>query len=388
MKYYNCHAHAFNMQYVPDRFLKVQLNDRLANFVHWILSHKVSAKLFFLLAKVFVRNGTTAKTIAFLAIGVKKTQEMVFLDLLSNYPIGDDVKFIILPIDFTHMGAGPLAIPYAQQLEDLFEVKMKYPNKCFPFVAIDPRSGTSVENRDFVKRYMDRGFSGIKLYPALGYFAFDEGMYDLYVYAQEMEVPLMTHCSTGGINYVGDSAPTSFIRPKAFPPLNEKNYVFEQKGRKMSVYCDQFNDPEHFKEVLAIFPNLKICFAHLGINSANKMSKIRKDRDVPAQEWYKVIMSLMKEYKNVYTDISYTIAYPGFCLWFKEEYAVYTGDIKDRILFGTDFFMTVQEEKGNDNEIFTTVIKELGIPLFTKLSNENVTKYLNWKGLKTKSLID
>jgi len=53
-------------------------------------------------------------------------------------------------------------------LEDLFELKLKYPSQCFPFVAIDPRSGTAIENRDFVKRYMDRGFSGIKLYPALG----------------------------------------------------------------------------------------------------------------------------------------------------------------------------------------------------------------------------
>jgi len=149
----------------------------------------------------------------------------------------------------------------------------------------------------------------------------------------------------------------------------------------MRVYCDQFNDPNHFDEVLAIFPRLKMCFAHLGLNAANKMNPQRTDRDVPALEWYYKIIELMGKYKQVYTDISYSAAYPGFCKWFKDEFAKFPEDIKDRVMFGTDFFMTVQEEKGNDKDIFDTVISELGIPLFTKLANENVTRYLTWKGL-------
>ena len=85
----------------------------------------------------------------------------------------------------------------------------------------------------------------------------------------------------------------------------------------------------------------------------------------------------MDEYKNVYTDISYSVAYPGFCDWFKKEFDTYSADMQDRVLFGTDFFMTVQEDKGKDKEIFDTVIKGLGIPLFRKLSGENVERYLN-----------
>jgi len=378
MKYFNAHAHTFNMQDVPDGFLKVKLPDRFANFVHWILSHDVSSKIFFWVANKLIRKGTTAKAIAFLAIGVKKTQDMVFVDLLANYPTGDDVKCIILPLDFTHMGAGPLRVPYAQQLEDLFEVQMKYPNQCFPFVAIDPRSGTSGENRDFVKRYIDRGFSGIKIYPALGYFAFDEAMFDVYKYAQENNIPLMTHCSSGGINYVGDTAPQSFVKPKPFPPLNPDDYYFPQKeGQKMSDYCDQFNDPTHFREVLQTFPQLKMCFAHMGLSGRNKIGPKRPEKNQPLFQWYKIIKELMDEYKNVYTDISYSVAYPGFCDWFKKEFDTYSADMQDRVLFGTDFFMTVQEDKGKDKEIFDTVIKELGIPLFRKLSGENVERYLN-----------
>lgn len=376
MKYYNCHAHTFNMRYVPDNFLQVQLNDRVANMAHWVLQQPVLSRMVLWLAKKLVRKGTTAKTIAFLTIGIKKTQDMVFEDLLSNYPSGDEVRYIILPLDFTYMGAGALQISYQQQLEDLFEVKLKYPNQCFPFVAIDPRKGTAIENRDFVKKYIDRGFSGIKLYPALGYFGFDERMKEVYTYAEQMNIPLMTHCSSGGINYVGKTAPIDFVNPKPFSKIDGKSYVFPQNGKKIDLYCDQFNDPNNFREVFAVFPNLKICFAHIGLNSKNKFGPKRNASEVPLLEWYETIIDLMTHFPNVYTDISYSVAYPHFCDWFLQQYQTLSPGLQNRILFGTDFFMTVQEEHGNDNEILKEVLAKIPISLFSKLANQNVIQYL------------
>jgi len=377
MKYYNSHAHIFNMQYVPENFLRVQLNDRLANIVHWLLQQKVLSDIVLWTAKKLIRKGTSAKTIAFLMIGIKKTQDMVFEDLLKNYPAGDEVKCIILPIDFTYMGAGNLNISYEQQLQDLFEVKMKYPNQCFPFVAIDPRKGTATENRDFVKHYIEKGFSGIKLYPALGYFGFDERLWDVYTYAEQNKIPIMTHASTGGINYVGKIAPVDFVYPKAFYKIDEKKpYEFPQGEKKIADYCDQFNDPDNFREVLINFPELKICFAHIGLNAKNKIGKEKPDPNYPLFKWYETIKELMETYDNVYTDISYSVAYPGFFTWFLQLYNDFPPSLQDRILFGTDYFMTVMEEHGNDNEIFAESLRQLTPELFTKLALTNVERYL------------
>ena len=84
MKYFNCHAHVFNNHYVPENFLRVQLNPRLANAAHWVLNTRYLSTALLWVLKKFIRKGTAAKMVAFLAIGLKKTQDMVFEDLLST----------------------------------------------------------------------------------------------------------------------------------------------------------------------------------------------------------------------------------------------------------------------------------------------------------------
>ena len=375
MRYINCHAHTFNMRYVPDKFLKVHFNERIAEIVHQLLNARfISGPLIWLL-KQFIRKGTSAKMLAFLTIGIKKTQDMVFDDLRSNYLSEDDVPFIILPLDFTFMGAGELNIPYEQQLEDLFELKLKYPNHCLPFVAIDPRRGTATENKQFVESYIKRGFAGIKLYPALGYFAFDPGLKEVFQYAEINNIPLLTHCSSGGINYVGDSPTNEMINPQPFNRIDGRSYSFPQNGKEMSLYCDQFNNPTYFEEALIEFPKLKICFAHFGLNASNQFNK-NKDHDVPRLEWFTKILELMQTYKNVYTDISYSIAYIGFINWFLIHYNSWPADIQNRIMFGTDYYMTIQEEYGNDNEIMASIKREMPLPVFQHLAYDNVLAFL------------
>ena len=371
MKYFNCHTHTFNMHYVPDRFLSLHVPPRLAHALHWILSKSWLANPLLRLSKFFVK-GTNAKMIAFLKIGLKKTQDMVFADLCSNYPENHDVKFIVLPLDFTYMGAGNLRIPYEQQLDDLFELKLRHPDKCYPFVAIDPRRGTAPANRAFVQRYINKGFSGIKLYPALGFFPFQKGLEEVYAYAQEYQVPIMTHCSSGGVNYAEKNAPDIFINPEPFHKIEGKEYCFPQKHPylKMKDYCDQFNHPLNYEEALARFPELKICFAHFGLNAS-------KGTDDPS--WFNEVLRLMGKYKSVYADISYSVSYSKFCTWFKERYEQWDPAIQNRVLFGTDYFMTVQEVNGEDNKILEVARKELGDALFLKLANENVISYLKKK---------
>jgi predicted TIM-barrel fold metal-dependent hydrolase len=53
-------------------------------------------------------------------------------------------------------------------------------------------------------RYMEvENFSGFKIYPALGYYPFDEQLLPLWRYAAERQIPIMTHCILGTIFYRG-----------------------------------------------------------------------------------------------------------------------------------------------------------------------------------------
>ena len=369
--YYNSHIHVFNFRNTPQHFLEVKVPAGVAKIANAILNKPFLAKMLFGLLKPFIgANGK--KMLAFMKIGLKKTPSIIFEDLLQLYPDQDDVRFIILPMDFTHMNAGPMdKVTYPQQLEELFSLKLKYPTKVFPFVAIDPRSGNANENQLFVESYIQRGFSGIKLYPALGYFGFHPDLLEVYRYAAKNCIPILTHCSSGGVNMVGKEAPPYLINPLCFNKIPGRSYHFQQVD-KMEAFCDHMNNPENFEEVLSMngLENLKICFAHFGINSKTQLKAGQ------GLSWYKKILDLMEKYDNVYADISYTAAYDGFDKWFVKEYAAMPLRIQNRILYGTDFFMTLQEDHGNDDDILKAMQLGLGNHLFMKLAFENVERFL------------
>lgn len=374
MRYFNCHTHTFNMQYVPDGFLGYRMNMRVAKMVNAVMRTGWGAKAIMKTIRPFL-GPQGKKTLAFLSIGLKKTQDMVFEELIAKYPKDDDTRFIILPLNFQYMGVGELHISYQQQLADLFEVKKKYPNKCFPFVSVDARMGNSEYNKGFVKTYIEKGFSGIKLYPSMGYFPFDERMYGVYQYAQTEQIPIMTHCSAGGINYGSSENIYSIENPLPFYKIPGKQYQFPLGDKKLGDYCDAMVSPEHYEEVFHEFPNLKLCFAHMGIDGdVNFRSSTQNGVGL---SWYQYIMNMMLTYPNIYMDISYTLSYDGFYQWFIQEYDKMPQHVQDRIMFGTDFFMTVQELQGDDNIIYQNAVKELGSSLFLKLADENVLRYLN-----------
>ncbi|MBL7732017.1 MAG: hypothetical protein JNM88_12625 [Chitinophagaceae bacterium] len=157
-----------------------------------------------------------------------KRQRRTLEDLEKQYP--GNTEFVILPMDMTYMDAGTPPVTYAQQMEELAAIRAKKKN-IHPFVFADPRrmkedpSYFSYEVKDgrielndcFVKKYIDghiakneKGeevgfarFSGFKIYPALGYFPFDPLLLPLWKYAQQENLPIMTHCVRGPIHYRG-----------------------------------------------------------------------------------------------------------------------------------------------------------------------------------------
>ncbi len=145
-----------------------------------------------------------------------KEQFKVYSRLVQQYPPGS--KMVVLPMDMEFMGAGKPQRSFREQMKMIAEIKNDHQGEIFPFLAIDPRRISvekdffvyRIENDKvvledcFVKEFMEtRGFSGFKIYPALGYFPFDERLLPLWKYAADNGIPIMTHCIRGVIYYRG-----------------------------------------------------------------------------------------------------------------------------------------------------------------------------------------
>lgn len=146
-----------------------------------------------------------------------KEQSLVFSRLYKQYPPGS--KMIVLPMDMAFMKAGQPKRSYADQMDMLAKIKENHEGHFFPFVFVDPRRTEAggkihfdftakdgvIELKDcFIKDYIEtKQFSGFKIYPALGYFPFDERLLPLWKYAADRGIPIMTHCIRGVIYYRG-----------------------------------------------------------------------------------------------------------------------------------------------------------------------------------------
>lgn len=220
----------------------------------------------------------------YLTIGMfafHEEQRRTLEDLEKQYP--DDTGFVILPMDMVYMDAGEPAISYEEQMKELAEIKSK--NKdIYPFVFADPRRMKAdpdyfsyrVENGDvvlndscFLKKYLEDEkikFAGIKIYPALGYYPFDPLLLPLWKYAQQKNLPIMTHCVRGPMYYRGkkkrewDYHPVfkELIQPlpKGTEPLPEHFTNILLAEKKNDVFSANFTHPMNFlcllkKEFLA-----------------------------------------------------------------------------------------------------------------------------------------
>jgi hypothetical protein len=146
-----------------------------------------------------------------------KEQFKVYSRLRLQYPPGS--AMVILPMDMEFMGAGKPSRSFDKQMEMLAKIKENHPDEFLPFLFVDPRRGkaggkdfftyTIEKNKIvlgdcFVKDYIEtKDFSGFKIYPALGYFPFDETLLPLWKYAADNGIPIMTHCIRGVIYYRG-----------------------------------------------------------------------------------------------------------------------------------------------------------------------------------------
>ena len=143
----------------------------------------------------------------------------IFNKLKNQYP--PKTKFVVLPMDMAFMKAGKVERPYTEQMEQLLKIKRQNPNDIYPFLFAHPermdskvkgkphfsgflnKQGKYELNDSLIKDYFDKGCCGVKIYPALGYYPFNEKLLPLWLYCAQYNIPITTHCSVGPIFYRG-----------------------------------------------------------------------------------------------------------------------------------------------------------------------------------------
>jgi hypothetical protein len=274
-----------------------------------------------------------------------KRQSDTFARLRKQYPPGSG--FVVLPMDMEYMNAGGLKKEsrYRQQMADLAEIKNDHPNSFYPFVFADPRRFVPVEKeinyQEADKEYFnysiqtDAGgrktvllsdcfikdlveghqFSGFKIYPALGYYPFDEKLLPLWKYAADNNLPVLTHCIRGTIYYRGRKKrewyehplfeefagkgdnnqdifkplllpqrqnmdfSVNFTHPLNYLCLLEETLLRELIGRsKDQKLKDLFGYKDPKTKLSSDLSALKLCFGHFGGEDEWKRF-LEKDRD-------------------------------------------------------------------------------------------------------------
>jgi predicted TIM-barrel fold metal-dependent hydrolase len=281
------------------------------------------------------------------------SQEEIFNEIQKSYPA--NTKFVVLPMDMKLMGAGPVRGDLDKQHMDLIAVSKKYPGQIVSFCTVDPRREDALER---VKRYHELGCVGIKIYPNLGYLPTCPMLMDIYEYAQDHDMPIMAHCSPGGL--------LSSEMPR-------------EKAADLS-------HPRHYHSILKRYTNLRICLAHYGGNEEWQKylmedPSYQTNNPINQEETRNrlaLISEMLHDYENLYTDISYTI------FQFQQNISLLRVLLSDpvlqkKVLFGSDYYM-IEREQMTEREVYFQLRATLGEELFRQIAEINPRLYLggNW----------
>lgn len=379
MSFFNVHTHIFNLDAVPNAFVSnYNINPKLASLLRGALKVTSIRKILLTGMRLWpsrLGNGKIKRYMALLEVAMHKSQSEVFDDLISNYD--DEARFVALTMNFDFMTG---EVPdteynnYETQIHEILQIKKSYGDKILPFLYVDPRMGGK-ESLDMVRKYFSKdinlGMVGIKLYPSLGYLPFHPNLEAVYAYAEEHRIPIMTHCYKGGGTFYAGRFTHSMMSYNSFNPrpvtaafLDAKLKPFDP-NRKGRYYPDIMIDPILFEDVLTRFPKLKICMGHYG-GDEEILNQYRSVSD----NWTKTIKYYMKNYENVYADVSYTLAY-------EDVNKEIINDLKDpvlqsKILFGTDYFLVTAQNK--ENKLVANFFDQLNSPQLKQLLTETNPK--------------
>ena len=350
---YNCHIHTFTMQDIPEEFLPAHLVKIMKNKVGYFIVKNILRNII-----PFTSKDAIEKYANFIEIGESATQEYIFKQCYQYYPA--NTFFIVLAMDLEFMNAGNVSRPYINQINELGELSQKYTN-VIPFIHIDPR-------RKGFMSYLRRahefyGFKGIKLYPNVGYLPFDKRLYEAYDYCSQNNMQVTTHCSPyNPVHYRGE--------PEDIRILLKESKVYIPSSYKLTTQdlCSYFTHPLQYEQLLNDFPNVNFDLAHFG----SKYYIDKYNNDDWDDNWFLILLGMLSRYKNLYTDISYTLSDTRYFRILDD--ILKSPKYNNKILYGSDFYM-ISSQKA-EKIYYEDLVNHLDPKIFNKIAVENPKRFL------------
>jgi predicted TIM-barrel fold metal-dependent hydrolase len=178
----------------------------------------------------------------------------------------------------------------------------------------------------------------------------------IYQICVERDIPVMTHCSPGGI----------------------WQYGLSEKDRRA------YSSPESYMPVFKEYPTLRLCMAHFG--GAEEWARhlnreVQKDKH-DEKPWVRTIYEMIAcgDYPNLYTDISYTAFTPrlrGLYIDLIDYLKVLLSHprVRTRVLFGSDYYLVARENM-SEKEASILLRSRLGEDLYKQIAYTNPRAFL------------
>ncbi|WP_146348104.1 amidohydrolase family protein [Falsiphaeobacter marinintestinus] len=342
----NCHIHVFTDQHAPVDF-PFPAARILRKSPMLILA---VASLLRLLGRENLADQVD-RLYQFQQQGARGSQDAILRDVKEHCP--GDTRFVVLPMEMNGAGYGDVPISLRDQHDDLARLRLHpdHLGTVLPFATVDPRVPGSVE--ECLRAITELGFAGLKIYPRLG-FAPDHPrlMEEVYPVLAERNLPVMTHCSRGGV-----------------------------QGRDVDDYqADGLTRPAAYLPVLRAFPEMRICLAHFG-GARDWEAYMNAKPTSGGENWMTQTREMIcsGEFPNLWTDISYTLFrfadYAPILRLLLKGNLDSDKRLRRRVLFGSDFYMT-RQEKLSERAVCIRLRDTLGEALFQQLAETNPAIWL------------
>jgi len=330
------HCHVFNYDCLPQvfqsRYLKgfnpAYLEIFLKVFNNWLDKDDVLDR-----TRKLLKIAQQDQLVDLAEMLLRESRDLLVDHRIIFTPLMMDFEFGMRPASATNK---PAQKSFSRQINETAEVPLKYPGVFLPFIAADPRRIKQYKDQNdphdpYGIRYItdaleNNGFWGVKIYPPLGYRANHRNLLPLYDYCESNHIPVTAHCSFGG-GYSDEEVPSRF------------------RGKKdKRTYWREMAHPRFWRKVLEKYPKLKLNLGHFGGDIYERILGIAwKDRKQIRIEkaWRKAIVLLMKDFDNVYADLSF---HPAIFFDSQEYFAYLKSHIGEdrigkRILFGSDWWV-------------------------------------------------
>lgn len=345
----NCHIHTFTSDHVPRDFPYVWLRPfrkapglirALSRLALWLGRERLADRL--------------ERLYQFQQQGARGSQAEILTDVKRHYP--SNTRFVVLPMDMAGIGYGPVAADLRAQHDELYKLRLSdaHFGTVVPFATVNPMAPGSVD--EAMRAITELGFEGLKIYPRLGFPPDHPDLMErVYPEVVARGLPVMTHCSRGGV-----------------------------QGRFVDDYfADLYTEPAAYLPVLRAFPEMRLCLAHFG-GQTDWRAYADGTEPSGADNWQVQIRRMIGsgDYPNLWTDISYTLFHFDDYIPFLRLFLAGNGPedraadrLRQRVLFGSDFYMTRQEDL-SEKAVCFRLRNALGEEMFRQIAEENPVRWL------------